>query len=57
MVSHIKHRTIDAVEQNNKDKKKFLGEHKRGKAIERIDRHTIIREAETDLQEELASVG
>ncbi|KAJ8428348.1 hypothetical protein Cgig2_002761 [Carnegiea gigantea] len=51
MVSHIEHRTTDAIEQNNKDKKKFLGEHGRGKTIDTIDHQTIIREAETDLQE------
>jgi len=57
MVSYSKHRTTNAVEQKNKDKKKFLGEHGRGKTVEKIDHQTIIREAETDLQEELASVG
>ena len=31
------HQTTDAVEQKNKDKKKFPGEHGRRKTIDRID--------------------
>jgi len=47
MVSHSEHQTTDVVEQKNKDKKKFLGEHGRGKAINKTNHQTIIREAET----------
>ncbi|KAJ8422749.1 LOW QUALITY PROTEIN: hypothetical protein Cgig2_015659 [Carnegiea gigantea] len=44
MVSHSKHWTTDAVEQRNKDGKKFLGKYGRGKTSNRIDYPTIIRE-------------
>ncbi|KAJ8428345.1 hypothetical protein Cgig2_002758 [Carnegiea gigantea] len=37
MVSNSKHRTTDAVEQKNKDEKKFPGEHGRRKTTDRID--------------------
>ena len=57
MVSHNKHRITDAVEKKNKDKKKFPGEHWRCKTIERIDHQIIIHEAQSDLQEELTSMG
>jgi len=56
MVSHSKNPPTDVVEPNEEDKKKFLGERGRGKAIDRIDHQTVIREAETDLQEKLASM-
>ena len=57
MASHSKDQITDAVEEKNEDKKKFPDEHQKGKTIDRIDDQTIIREAETDLQEELASMG
>ncbi|KAJ8428349.1 hypothetical protein Cgig2_002762 [Carnegiea gigantea] len=57
MVSHSKHWTTDTVEQRNKDKKKFLGEHGKGKAIDGTDHQIIIRETKTYLQRELASIG
>ncbi|KAJ8428358.1 hypothetical protein Cgig2_002771 [Carnegiea gigantea] len=56
IVSYSKHWRTDAIEQKNKDKKKFLGECGRGKTIDRIDHQTIIYEAETYLQEELATL-
>ena len=47
----------NTVEQRNKDEKEFPGEYGRGKTIERIDYRSIIREGETDLQKECASVA
>ncbi|KAJ8439024.1 LOW QUALITY PROTEIN: hypothetical protein Cgig2_028470 [Carnegiea gigantea] len=47
----------NAVEQRNKDEKEFPREYGRGKTIERIDYQSIIREGETNLQEEFASVA
>jgi len=42
MVSHSKHKTIDAVEQKNKDKKKIFREHARVKIVDRINHQIII---------------
>jgi len=49
MASHSKHPPVNPVEQKKKGKKKFLGDHVRGKIIDRIDHQTIIRKVETDL--------
>ncbi|KAJ8426863.1 hypothetical protein Cgig2_008658 [Carnegiea gigantea] len=49
--------TTGAVEQRNKDEKEFLGEYERGKTIDRIDYQSIIREGETHLHEEFASLA
>ena len=51
------HWTTDAVEQRNKDEKEFPGEYGRGKTIDRIDYQSIIREGETHLHEEFASLA
>ena len=39
-----------ATEQRNKDEIEFPGEHRRGKAIDRVDYHKIIHESEIELQ-------
>ncbi|KAJ8434394.1 hypothetical protein Cgig2_014241 [Carnegiea gigantea] len=52
-----RHWTIDAVEQRNKDEKEFPGEYGRGKTIDRINYQSIIRESETHLHEEFASLA
>ncbi|KAJ8440091.1 hypothetical protein Cgig2_025290 [Carnegiea gigantea] len=51
------HWTTDAVEQRNEDEKEFSGEYGRGKTIDRIDYLSIIREGETYLHEEFASLA
>ena len=56
MVSHSEHRTTDVIERKNKDKKKFPEEHRRGKRIDKMDHQIIIDKAETNFQEELASM-
>ncbi|KAJ8428359.1 hypothetical protein Cgig2_002772 [Carnegiea gigantea] len=56
MVSHSRHRTTNTIEKKNKDKKKLPWENGRGKTVDRIHQHTIIREVETDLEKELASI-
>ncbi|KAJ8428350.1 hypothetical protein Cgig2_002763 [Carnegiea gigantea] len=45
MFFHNKHWIPGVVEQKNKDKKKFLGKHGKGKTIGRIDLQTITRGA------------
>ncbi|KAJ8446933.1 hypothetical protein Cgig2_026431 [Carnegiea gigantea] len=51
------HWTIDTVEQRNNNEKEFPGEYGRGKTIDRINYQSIIREGETHLHEEFASLA
>jgi len=43
--------------KRNKDEKQFPGEYGRGKTIDRIDYQSIIRECESDLHKELATMA
>ena len=51
------HWTTNAVEKRNKDEKQFPGEYGRGKTIDKVDYQSIIREGESDLHEELATMA